>query len=646
VKDQVIVETYSADQARSLAAKKLKIQIADIELQVLRPGSDGILNIGRRPTRYLARRRRQQSKQDERIAAALAIGEELDGDFVIEYDQGHAMLTVIAPGARGLAVTGEKVRERLQVLQISENDIDDVALANAVRAATGRPIAVARWSGGEKLDADFTVTVAETKLEVHVQIYPPRRGGRMVTAEEIMAEVRKRGITFGLRPENIVNYLELGDFTLPVLVAAGAEPIPGTDAQINYKFNPAPQVELKEDAKGRVDYRELGLIQSVEAGGVLAEKEPAEPGRAGVDVFGNELPATNGRDVFLRPGRNTEMSSDGMVLRALIAGGVNLAQEMVNVDAVYQVNGDVSLATGNIDFAGTVEVRGRIPDGFQVKAQGDIIVGRTVESAFLEAGGNIFVRGGALGRGGGLLKAGGDIVVKFAESANLQADGDIVSGELIMHSHTLCGGNLRLVGRRAAIIGGDHIVGGMVYCKELGAVGGSRTTVKVGVPPRVLQELTKLELLRQQLQEKQKRVEMAIQTIEREQEAGKQEEHHQTQLKQLTKLKKDIETRDESLVREKEKLQNFSECDPRAAIHVADRAYKGVALAIGPARLTLKDEFRFTTFHNRKGRVAATTFAGSKMAQEDPRNKPTGRRKKKKTIPVEEIVPSSGKHDD
>lgn len=60
---------------------------------------------------------------------------------------------------------------------------------------------------------------------------------------------------------------------------------------------------------------------------------------------------------------------------------------------------NVGATTGNIDFIGSVYVKGDVQSGFKVSATDDIIVDGLVEGS-LEAGGNIILRNGMKGPDG------------------------------------------------------------------------------------------------------------------------------------------------------------------------------------------------------------------------------------------------------
>lgn len=605
----LVLDAESAAAARTRAAAQWQCDPDELTVQELQAPRAGLLGFGRRPGRYRVRRSTPPADRlDRQVQAALAAGEQLDGSFTVDWQDGQAVLTVQAPGSAGRAVTEADILARLRTLQFPAATLDP-ALLPAALAQPGTPVALGAWPAGERHDAYVKLSVSGDRMEAHVQVFPPRHGGAMLTVEDIVAALAQQGIVSGVRADNLRAYLSLGAFDAPILAAAGRPPRHGRDARLRYLFKTTRSIELKEDEKGRVDYHELGLIQSVTQGSVVAEKVPAEPGEDGEDIYGRRLPARAGQDLVLHAGRNTQASADGQRLLAAIDGGVTLVGSSVCVEPVHRVDGDVSFATGNIDFAGTVEILGRVPDGFTVRARGDVVVAKTVEAATIEAAGNIVVRGGVLGRGQGLLTAGGDIIVKFAENARLQAGGRIVA-EQVMHSHCVCEKHLVLGGRRGALIGGSSVAGGAVECRELGVVGETKTLVQAGVPPRVLQAYAQLNARLRDLREQLAKIEATLQALLRAKEDGTLTAAQAAQEAPVQALAERTRGQLAALQQEEEQLQRYTEHHPAAAVHVRERAYKGVMLVIGAARKTLTNDYRFTTFRNRSGDMAFTPYEG------------------------------------
>jgi uncharacterized protein len=123
-------------------------------------------------------------------------------------------------------------------------------------------------------------------------------------------------------------------------------------------------------------------------------------------------------------------------------------------------------------------------------------VAGTVEGATLEAGGNIKVNKGVIGRGesrqednargAGLarLKATGSVQARFVENAVIEAHGDVMIDELLAHCEVRAEGAL-VVGKDKAKKG--HILGGNITAvhgikaQVIGSAAGVRTKLEAGI---------------------------------------------------------------------------------------------------------------------------------------------------------------------
>lgn len=129
-------------------------------------------------------------------------------------------------------------------------------------------------------------------------------------------------------------------------------------------------------------------------------------------------------------------------------------RDKLNVFPVYEVNGDVDYNIGNIDFVGTVVIRGNILTGFRVKASGDIRVTGGIEGAEVESDGSIEITGGVIGSNKGYVKAGRNIRCSFVQEGNVIAYEDITVTQSIMHSNVRAGKSVRCLGAKGLIVGG------------------------------------------------------------------------------------------------------------------------------------------------------------------------------------------------
>ena len=125
-----------------------------------------------------------------------------------------------------------------------------------------------------------------------------------------------------------------------------------------------------------------------------------------------------------------------------------------------------------------------------VKAAGGIEVAGTIQKAYVEAEGDIIVRQGIIGRDEAQVEStAGSVYGKFLQNGVCMAEQDVVMGENIMHSRVYAGGNVVCNGKRAQLVGGEIICGGVVRVKSLGAMAATPTHVMAGVNPRAMQHV-------------------------------------------------------------------------------------------------------------------------------------------------------------
>ena len=154
------------------------------------------------------------------------------------------------------------------------------------------------------------------------------------------------------------------------------------------------------------------------------------------------------------------------------------------VDPHLLINSSVDVGTGNIDFSGSVEIKGDVESGFSVKATGDIEISGMIGGAEVE-GRNIIVRGGIRGMNVGKIHALEDVTISFVENANLSAGRDIFVQDVILHSEVRAGHHVRVEGKRGIITGGVVGAGESIRAKVLGNDFYVQTILNVGIDPNL-----------------------------------------------------------------------------------------------------------------------------------------------------------------
>ncbi|MCR5793215.1 MAG: FapA family protein [Lachnospiraceae bacterium] len=322
--------------------------------------------------------------------------------------------------------------------------------------------------------------------------YPPSNKGKLIDKNDIISDLHMAGVKYGIAETVIDKYLAHRQFCTPVLLAKEKPVKEGRSASIKYNFNLNIDSKPKMNEDGSVDFHHLDMINNVNEGDILAELTPAVMGEPGKDVCGNPIMPKKVVKKILKHGKNIHLSEDGTKMYSEVNGHVSLGGDRVFVSNVYEVPADVSVASGDIEYDGDVTVRGNVVTGFKVEAKGDIIVDGVVEGATLIAGGQIILKRGIQGMGRGHLEAGGNVIAKFIESAEVKSGGSVTS-DAIMHSTIIAKGDIDVGGKRGMIAGGSVKSGTAISARILGSNMGTQTLVEIGVDDEKQAELHQIE---------------------------------------------------------------------------------------------------------------------------------------------------------
>lgn len=307
-------------------------------------------------------------------------------------------------------------------------------------------------------------------------------GAATLAPAEVDAALAAAGIRYGVIPE-AVTALCTGDERQTV-IARGVSPQPGRDTRFEPLLASRREAGLpKLTADGRVDYLDLDYAESVTAGAALMRRIPPTSGTPGCNLWGEALPARDGKDkTFRRVGLGTRLSPDDPnLLVAATSGLPTFGPDFVQVDPVLWVPA-VDVGTGHIRFAGTVIVAGDVGSGLVIEAAGDVIVAGTVDAASIVAGGNVELRGGMAGHGSGRVQANGTVTARYLDNVTVVAGEDVFFEETLSHCQVSVSRDVVAVSAigHGQIIGGVVRAGRAIRVRVLGALAGTPTEVAVG----------------------------------------------------------------------------------------------------------------------------------------------------------------------
>lgn len=399
--------------------------------------------------------------------------------FTIHYKDGFAYLAVFPGFEGGTPLYPEEIEGKLKLLGIPK--VRRNIIHSIIEEQSGEPVQIAPWPEGEVLSPSVEVEISPDNMSATIMISPGKQGGEHLSPEMITKKLEKEGIVFGIREDEIKDAAEKEIYNTKITAAAGIYPIHSKSASAEYFFETDRGKPFRELEFGRIDLKELNFIQNVDKGKILARMRDPVPPAEGMDIFGNTLyPENNNTPFKLTPGKGTCFSEDKEEIIAGISGNVKLKGTTLTVEPIVQVE-NIDYSNGNMDFDGTINVRGRIADGFTVKASGDIQIGKSVSRIMINSGGDVILKAGISGNDEGTIFCGGDMYARYIENAIVICRGNIYVEEAIMHSNIKAHGNIILTGKRAEVFGGVISAGGNIVCKKLGSINEPVTEIHLGM---------------------------------------------------------------------------------------------------------------------------------------------------------------------
>jgi uncharacterized protein len=447
---------------------------------------------------------------------------------------------------------------------------------------------------------DLCVTVVENGLRANLSL-TPGKAHREIEVREVYDLLHEAHIIHGVKNKIIAELVarvnrhpkSLRDKT----IAFGTACIPGKDAQVLYLFKTTREIDLTEDEKGNIDFKQLGIVTNVTKDQLLARIIPSVESQPGTNIFGKTIIPKPVKDITIQCGHHVLLSENRQECYAKYDGQVFLKGIHITVEPLMEIKSDVDLTTGNIDFNGSIVVHGNVLSGFELKALGSITVKGLVEGATLSSKGNIFVGKGIKGADKGILHCEGDLNVGFIESAKVFCEGNLTIETSVVNSEVTTYGIMRILKGKGLIVGGKILAVGGITCFELGSRIGVKTEITIGNKPILrekIEEITKKILpikfdLRQILKgmEQYQRLFQNLEAVE---------EQKRKALLAILQNKAKLEAALEDLESKKNELTKEFNSRTYANIKVRRITHPNISLSVGHAFMNIKSEYKHTCF--------------------------------------------------
>ena len=515
------------------------------------------------------------------------------------------------------SVDGERLFELSDMRQILREckvlDYDVGILSRTMREANGRPQKIAepveitaeelqRIENGEPAvveEEPYARLIVETtrdKMKATIR-YDTREGARLPTKEMVMATLAEAGIVYGIDEESIdIGIRSLSPFT----VAQGLMPINGDNAYIDRKFDLGVSGRPVVDEYDKVDYKDLNLFVLAKENQTLAIRIPQTKGTPGKNILGEVVPAQNGRPVPMPEGKNTKAVGDRLI--ATCNGQIVDKGNRISIDPKLEIKGSVGVSTGDIEFDGSIHVKGDVEYGFKVKATGDIEIKGSVNGAEI-TGRNVYISGGITGADKAKIFAERDVRTAFAENALIEAGNDVYISDIALHSQIRAGKRIVMEDKHGQITGGHAVAGESVSVKIIGNSAFVVTKVSVGVDPTLQKEYQDLKKSYKESRRRLTHITQTLNTLSKI-DINKLPPERVASINALTRSQFPLAgqiKRDEKRILEIEAL--LAEMK-NGRIRVSDTIYPGVRLAVNSVLKSIQTEYkRCTILLNDAGEV-------------------------------------------
>lgn len=372
------------------------------------------------------------------------------------------------------------------------------------------------WVGQDMIlrDSEPQIRTSYDNMEAFMKLPIPDTGNPY-SVEELVDFLAVKGVVQGIDEDMISKMVNDKIYMQERRVAVGKDPVEGHDGNYEFFFNRTPSRAPKELPDGSVDYYTMNLIATVGANERIAVYHPCVQGENGYNIKGAPLTAKRCRDLPPLKGKGFHRSEDGLEYFADIDGKIDYSTDRVTVSPVYEVQQDMDIRTGNIDFNGDVVIHGSVRTGMTIKASGTVTIDGIVENATIIAGKDVVLKSGLMGNSQAVIQTKGNLFAKFVEYASLDVRGTI-NAEVLLNCDVVCGEKVLITSKRGYIVGGTLRAISGVEANGIGNDIGVKTSVAVGAEVEVYRRLKVLEHKIQTTERNMEMIDEQIREVERE----------------------------------------------------------------------------------------------------------------------------------
>lgn len=429
-------------------------------------------------------------------------------------------------------------------------------------------------------------------IEAYITISVPEEG-LWPDTDYIINLLNSNGISSTVLKDEVARIIDEKISFTPVCVARGVKMIPSQNGWIEYLYE-KQEKEFDPADMDAVDHKNRSRIKTVSKGDRIIRLHPAVSGEDGVSVTGEVITAGSAVDIKMPAGTNTSVDpEDSSCLVAAENGAVVRVNETrIDIVPLLEIQGNVDYSVGNIDFTGSIILRGDILSGFTVKTTGSIQVFGIIEDAEVYSGGDIYAHGCAGGQRG-IIRAGGTINISYAVNSKMQAGKDIIAADYLINCISHADGSVIVTKKKGMIAGGTTVAFSGIEANIIGNSSGLKTIVSAGFSAELRQQLTMIDSVQTKNIHDLGHVNEALKKISRISMIKKQlPATIANQAKDLMKMKELIEEQINKVLEKQVTVLDTLSDIKNASIRVNGTMYPGAVINFPDIQKLIKDEVK------------------------------------------------------
>ncbi|MGN1482114.1 DUF342 domain-containing protein [Porcipelethomonas sp.] len=433
-------------------------------------------------------------------------------------------------------------------------------------------------------DARIILGISKDKLHGWFFAVPPFNGGSDITEKQIYDALEKEKVVYNINRELIAKIVRKKQYFKLFEVARGEEVINGKDGYVENHYSTENTIDIREDINGNINYKELNNVKNIHSGDVICDIYYPVEGKDGKRIDGKVITCKKGKNPRIPSGKNTSVTEDGTHLVSNIDGELTYQNNVFCVNKLLTIEHDVDNASGNINFAGDVLIKGDVREGFSVEAEGSVTILGTVEGAKIVSKGDLVIKYGMTGGNKGVIKTDGNLSCVFLENCKVYAKGNIKVSQ-VMYSEVASDETITVSGNKGSVTGGKIIAGKNITANVIGAANNPclKTEIVLGCTPHMLTKYNSISKSLKDTEEKIKMLNQNINYIESNIETASEErkvmlDKMKIQLKFTNIQKESLSGNLEKLAADIEECTKFcslkcNEMNPIVNINVGDSTY-------------------------------------------------------------------------